>query len=55
MSFQNYQMSFGKLQQIQKAMEMLQMNQGQYAPKSLEEAKRKQYQFWDTQPVPKLG
>ena len=24
------------------------------APKSIEEAQRKTYQFWDTQPVPKL-
>jgi hypothetical protein len=34
-------------------MEFLKMPQG--APKSMEEAKRKSYQFWDTQPVPKLG
>ena len=34
-------------------MELLKLPQG--APKSMEEAKRKQYHFWDTQPVPKLG
>ncbi len=34
-------------------MELLKPSQG--APKNMEEAKRKQYQFWDTQPVPKLG
>ncbi|KAK2151268.1 hypothetical protein LSH36_369g03008 [Paralvinella palmiformis] len=44
--------SLGKLQQLQKAMELLKLPQG--APKSMEEAKRKQYHFWDTQPVPKL-
>ena len=51
--FQNPQMSLGKLEQLQKAMELLKMPTG--APKSIEEAKRKQYQFWDTQPVPKIG
>ena len=53
MFWQNSLASLGKLQQLQKAMELLNLPQG--APKSMEEAKRKQYQFWDTQPVPKLG
>ncbi|XP_064648041.1 glycylpeptide N-tetradecanoyltransferase 2-like [Lineus longissimus] len=45
-----------KLQEIQKAMMMDLLNiQGQSgAPKSIEEAQRKRYEFWDTQPVPKL-
>jgi len=51
-SLRNPQMSLGKLEQLQKAMELLKMPTG--APKSIEEAKRKQYQFWDTQPVPKI-
>lgn len=41
------------LQKIQWAMELLSMPQG--APKSLEEANKKRYQFWETQPVPKLS
>ena len=47
-----------KLHQIQKAMEMIGLQPGAgapNAPKSLEEAQRKTYQFWDTQPVPKLS
>ena len=47
-----------KLHQIQKAMEMIGLQSGPgatpNAPKSIEEAQRKTYQFWDTQPVPKL-
>ncbi|XP_013394635.1 glycylpeptide N-tetradecanoyltransferase 1 [Lingula anatina] len=42
-----------KLQEIQRAMQLLGVPQG--APKNWEEASRKSYQFWDTQPVPKLG
>jgi hypothetical protein len=50
------QVSMDKLQEIQKAMMMDLLNiQGQGgAPKSIEEAQRKRYEFWDTQPVPKL-
>ncbi|KAH9520312.1 Glycylpeptide N-tetradecanoyltransferase 2 [Bulinus truncatus] len=40
--------------QIQNALELLAMPQGA-APKSLDEAKKKKYQFWETQPVPKFG
>ncbi len=38
-------------------MELLDIEQGggAGAPKSIEEAQRKIYQFWDTQPVPKLS
>ena len=50
-------MNMSKLHQIQKAMEMIGLQPGAgapNAPKSIEEAQRKTYQFWDTQPVPKL-
>ncbi|XP_071102854.1 glycylpeptide N-tetradecanoyltransferase 2-like [Haliotis cracherodii] len=40
------------LQQIQKAVEFLTLQQG--APKSIEEAKKKKFHFWETQPVPKF-
>ena len=46
-------LALDKLQQIQRAMEMFQLQQGM--PKSQEDAQRKKYLFWDTQPVPKLG
>jgi len=42
-----------KLKEIQKAVDLLSMNT--QTPKSMEDARRKHYQFWDTQPVPKLG
>ena len=42
-----------KLKEIQKAVGLLSMNA--QTPKSMEDARRKHYQFWDTQPVPKLG
>ncbi|XP_005089639.1 glycylpeptide N-tetradecanoyltransferase 2 [Aplysia californica] len=41
------------LSQIQNALEMLAMPQA--APKSMDEAKKKKFQFWETQPVPKFG
>ncbi|CAL1528474.1 unnamed protein product [Lymnaea stagnalis] len=41
------------LTQIQNALELLSMPQSA-APKSLDEAKKKKYQFWETQPVPKF-
>jgi hypothetical protein len=53
--------SLDKVAQLQKAMELLKVTQaaaggaGAAAPRSMEEAKRKQYAFWDTQPVPKIG
>ena len=53
--FQNLAMPVGKLQQLQKAMELLKVSQQTGAPKSMEEAKKKSYAFWDTQPVPKIG
>ena len=49
---QNAQVSMNKLRDFQKAMEML-VPQG--PAKNIDEAKKKHYQFWDTQPVPKLG
>lgn len=42
-----------KLQEIQKAIELFSVVQG--PAKTMEEATRRSYQFWDTQPVPKLG
>uniref|UniRef100_A0A8C9WI82 Glycylpeptide N-tetradecanoyltransferase 1 n=1 Tax=Scleropages formosus TaxID=113540 RepID=A0A8C9WI82_SCLFO len=42
-----------KLQEIQKAIELFSVGQG--PAKTMEEASRRSYQFWDTQPVPKLG
>jgi glycylpeptide N-tetradecanoyltransferase len=42
----------GKVKEIQKAVELLKLSQ--QTPKSMEDARRKHYQFWDTQPVPKL-
>ena len=50
--------SLDKVAQLQKAMELLKVTQAQgaqAAPRSMEEAKRKSYAFWDTQPVPKIG
>ncbi|XP_072028638.1 glycylpeptide N-tetradecanoyltransferase 2-like [Amphiura filiformis] len=47
----NAQVSMNKLRDFQKAMEML-VPQG--PAKNIDEAKKKHYQFWDTQPVPKL-
>ncbi|XP_069846523.1 glycylpeptide N-tetradecanoyltransferase 2 isoform X3 [Dipodomys merriami] len=41
-----------KLQDIQRAMELLSVYQG--PARSIDEATRRRYQFWDTQPVPKL-
>ncbi|XP_006012294.2 glycylpeptide N-tetradecanoyltransferase 1 [Latimeria chalumnae] len=42
-----------KLQEIQKAIELFSVGQG--PAKTMEEASKRSYQFWDTQPVPKLG
>ena len=43
-----------QLQNLQKSFELLRAGEAK-APKTKEEALRKKYQFWDTQPVPKLG
>ena len=43
-----------QLQTLQKSFELLKAGEPK-APKTTEEALRKKYQFWDTQPVPKLG
>ncbi|XP_069111093.1 glycylpeptide N-tetradecanoyltransferase 1-like [Argopecten irradians] len=45
--------SLSGLQRIQKAVELLSMTPA--APKSMEEASKKRYQFWETQPVPKIN
>ncbi|XP_048754458.1 glycylpeptide N-tetradecanoyltransferase 2-like [Ostrea edulis] len=45
--------SISGLQKIQKAVELLSMSHG--APKSLEEATKKRYKFWETQPVPEIN
>ena len=43
-------------QQIQTLAKVVeQMNFQSKTPKNLEDAKKKHYQFWDTQPVPKIG
>ncbi|XP_014673869.1 PREDICTED: glycylpeptide N-tetradecanoyltransferase 1-like [Priapulus caudatus] len=44
--------NMAKLKEIQKAVEMFSLHQG--AAKTLEEATRKHYAFWSTQPVPQL-
>ncbi|XP_076349549.1 glycylpeptide N-tetradecanoyltransferase 2-like isoform X2 [Tachypleus tridentatus] len=44
-----------KLQHLKKAMEVLTLNVGQEGPaKTPEEALHKRYEFWETQPVPRL-
>ncbi|XP_078322109.1 glycylpeptide N-tetradecanoyltransferase 2-like [Crassostrea virginica] len=43
------------IQKIQKAVELLSMSQGAGAPKSTEEATKKRYRFWETQPVPEIN
>lgn len=43
-----------QLQNLQKSFELLRVGEVK-APKTTEEALKKKYQFWDTQPVPKLG
>ncbi|KAM9426093.1 glycylpeptide N-tetradecanoyltransferase 2-like isoform 2-T2 [Pholidichthys leucotaenia] len=42
-----------KQQEIQKALHLFSLKS--YQPKTLEEAKKHTYKFWNTQPVPKLG
>uniref|UniRef100_A0A8C6SR28 Glycylpeptide N-tetradecanoyltransferase n=1 Tax=Neogobius melanostomus TaxID=47308 RepID=A0A8C6SR28_9GOBI len=42
-----------KQQEIQRALHLF--NLGPTVPKTLEQAKKHQYHFWDTQPVPKLS
>lgn len=44
--------SVAKLKEIQKAVEMFSLHQG--TAKTMEEASRKHYAFWSTQPVPQL-
>ncbi|XP_035205823.1 glycylpeptide N-tetradecanoyltransferase 2-like [Stegodyphus dumicola] len=49
-------LSATKLQEIKKAMELLNLNMIHQGPaKTHEEAARKHFEFWDTQPVPKIG
>lgn len=48
--------SQAKLQEIKKAMELLNLNLIHQGPaKTPDEAARKHFEFWDTQPVPKIG
>lgn len=49
---QNPGLPIQKLQDIQRAMELLSC---QGPAKSIDEATKHKYQFWDTQPVPKLS
>lgn len=51
-SVQNPGLPIQKLQDIQRAMELLSC---QGPAKSIDEATKHKYQFWDTQPVPKLS
>ena len=46
--------TYNKLQDIKKAVEMLNLYQGSGPAKTPEEALKKRYDFWETQPVPKL-
>lgn len=54
-------MSAEQLEGVQKTIEMVgrqlkQLTTSQHsAPKSIEEASKKEYKFWETQPVPKFG
>lgn len=50
---QNPAIPMQKLQDIQRAMELLSACQG--PAKNIDEATKRKYQFWDTQPVPKLS
>ena len=43
-----------QLVQVKKAMEMLQLQQGSAPIRSTDEAMKKTYEFWSTQPVPKI-
>lgn len=50
--------SFNQLylvQDLKKAMELLSLTQAQGAVKTTEDAMAKQYEFWSTQPVPKIS
>lgn len=49
---QNPGLPIQKLQDIQRAMELLSC---QGPAKNIDEAAKHKYQFWDTQPVPKLS
>lgn len=46
--------TLNKLQDIKKAVEMLNLYQGSGPAKTQEEAMKKRFEFWETQPVPKL-
>lgn len=52
LDIQNPGLPIQKLQDIQRAMELLSC---QGPAKSIDEAAKHKYQFWDTQPVPKLS
>ncbi|CAG5120226.1 unnamed protein product [Candidula unifasciata] len=51
-NMQSADIELSNLAQIQTALEKLSLPQA--APKSFDEAKKKKYQFWETQPVPKF-
>jgi len=46
--------TYNKLQDIKKAVEMLNLYQGGGPAKTPEDALKKKYEFWETQPVPKI-
>lgn len=46
--------SASQMKNLQKFLDTMKITEAK-PPKTTEEAKKKKYQFWDTQPVPKLG
>jgi glycylpeptide N-tetradecanoyltransferase len=46
--------SANQIKNLQKFLDSMKISEAK-PPKTTEEAKKKKYQFWDTQPVPKLG
>lgn len=43
------------MKDLRKTMELLQLKEPKTAARTAEEARQRKYEFWDTQPVPKLG
>lgn len=49
------QQSRAQIQKTVRELELLSFGAGRQAPKSMDEAFKKRYQFWETQPVPRLS
>ena len=47
--------NFRQLQNLQKTFELLRVTDQHKPAKTIEEATKKTYNFWETQPVPKIG